>query len=82
MQNINLFIVDELHLIGGEMGPVLEVICSRMRYCLTAFLVFFVVVFAVISLFICSQTLIWYVNRVCTIYLLSEKKNRQGHFFK
>ncbi|BFY98347.1 hypothetical protein BsWGS_01387 [Bradybaena similaris] len=32
VQNINLFIVDELHLIGGEMGPVLEVICSRMRY--------------------------------------------------
>jgi len=32
VQNINLFIVDELHLIGGEVGPVLEVICSRMRY--------------------------------------------------
>ncbi|CAO1443370.1 unnamed protein product [Diamesa tonsa] len=32
VQNINLFIVDELHLIGGERGPVLEVVCSRMRY--------------------------------------------------
>lgn len=32
VQNINLFIVDELQLIGGEEGPILEVICSRMRY--------------------------------------------------
>lgn len=32
VQNVSLFIVDELHLIGGEVGPVLEVICSRMRY--------------------------------------------------
>lgn len=32
VQNISLFIVDELQLIGGEDGPVLEVICSRMRY--------------------------------------------------
>lgn len=32
VQNINLFVVDEVHLIGGENGPVLEVICSRMRY--------------------------------------------------
>ncbi|KAH3788153.1 U5 small nuclear ribonucleoprotein 200 kDa helicase-like [Dreissena polymorpha] len=32
VQNINLFLVDELHLIGGDVGPVLEVICSRMRY--------------------------------------------------
>ena len=32
VQNVNLFIVDELHLIGGKDGPVLEVICSRMRY--------------------------------------------------
>ncbi|XP_019626472.1 PREDICTED: U5 small nuclear ribonucleoprotein 200 kDa helicase-like [Branchiostoma belcheri] len=32
VQNVNLFIVDEAHLIGGENGPVLEVICSRMRY--------------------------------------------------
>ncbi|XP_014749042.1 PREDICTED: U5 small nuclear ribonucleoprotein 200 kDa helicase [Sturnus vulgaris] len=28
VQNVNLFIVDEVHLIGGENGPVLEVICS------------------------------------------------------
>lgn len=32
VQNVNLFIVDELHLIGGEDGPVIEVVCSRMRY--------------------------------------------------
>lgn len=32
VQNVSLFIVDELHLIGGDEGPVLEVICSRMRY--------------------------------------------------
>lgn len=32
VQNINLFIVDELHLIGGEDGPVIEIVCSRMRY--------------------------------------------------
>lgn len=32
VQSVNLFIVDELHLIGGEGGPVLEVVCSRMRY--------------------------------------------------
>ncbi|KAL9705301.1 hypothetical protein quinque_008819 [Culex quinquefasciatus] len=32
VQNIQLFIVDELQLIGGEEGPVLEVVCSRMRY--------------------------------------------------
>ena len=32
IQSVNLFIVDELHLIGGEAGPILEVICSRMRY--------------------------------------------------
>ncbi|XP_055378712.1 U5 small nuclear ribonucleoprotein 200 kDa helicase [Condylostylus longicornis] len=32
VQNIQLFIVDELQLIGGEEGPVLEIVCSRMRY--------------------------------------------------
>lgn len=32
IQSVNLFVVDELHLIGGEAGPILEVICSRMRY--------------------------------------------------
>merc|ERR1711871_693748 len=32
VQNVKLFMVDELHLIGGEVGPVLEIIVSRMRY--------------------------------------------------
>ncbi|KAL1149879.1 hypothetical protein V6Z11_A10G219400 [Gossypium hirsutum] len=32
VQQVSLFIVDELHLIGGQGGPVLEVIVSRMRY--------------------------------------------------
>ena len=32
VQNVNLFIVDEMHLIGGEHGPCLEVVTSRMRY--------------------------------------------------
>uniref|UniRef100_A0A672R2G9 U5 small nuclear ribonucleoprotein 200 kDa helicase n=1 Tax=Sinocyclocheilus grahami TaxID=75366 RepID=A0A672R2G9_SINGR len=32
VQNVSLFLVDEIHLIGGDNGPVLEVICSRMRY--------------------------------------------------
>ncbi|XP_045467898.1 putative U5 small nuclear ribonucleoprotein 200 kDa helicase [Harmonia axyridis] len=32
VQNINLFIVDELHLVGGQDGPIIEVVCSRMRY--------------------------------------------------
>ncbi|OMO90989.1 hypothetical protein COLO4_18725 [Corchorus olitorius] len=32
VQQVSLFIVDELHLIGGYGGPVLEVIVSRMRY--------------------------------------------------
>uniref|UniRef100_A0A336MEZ9 U5 small nuclear ribonucleoprotein 200 kDa helicase n=1 Tax=Culicoides sonorensis TaxID=179676 RepID=A0A336MEZ9_CULSO len=32
VQNIQLFVADELQLIGGEEGPVLEVVCSRMRY--------------------------------------------------
>ncbi|GJQ87042.1 hypothetical protein Trydic_g12622 [Trypoxylus dichotomus] len=32
VQNVHLFIVDELHLIGGEDGPVIEIVCSRMRY--------------------------------------------------
>ncbi|CAH2036677.1 unnamed protein product [Thlaspi arvense] len=31
IQQVSLFIVDELHLIGGTGGPVLEVIVSRMR---------------------------------------------------
>ena len=32
MQNIHLFICDEIHLLGGPDGPVIEIICSRMRY--------------------------------------------------
>jgi pre-mRNA-splicing helicase BRR2 len=32
VQNVALFIVDELHLIGGQHGPVMEVVLSRMRY--------------------------------------------------
>ncbi|CAO2814579.1 unnamed protein product [Amaranthus hypochondriacus] len=32
VQQVSLVIVDELHLIGGQGGPVLEVIVSRMRY--------------------------------------------------
>ena len=32
VQSVNLFIADELHLIGAEDGPVYEVVCSRMRY--------------------------------------------------
>ena len=31
VQQVSLFIVDELHLIGGQGGPVLEVIVPRMR---------------------------------------------------
>ncbi|KAI8374185.1 Sec63 Brl domain-containing protein [Radiomyces spectabilis] len=32
VQNVSLFIADELHLIGGDIGPTYEVIVSRMRY--------------------------------------------------
>lgn len=32
VQGLALFLADELHLIGGEKGPVLEVVVSRMRY--------------------------------------------------
>eukprot|EP00899_Mesostigma_viride_P012040 jgi/Mesvir1/20837/Mv07930-RA.1 len=32
VQSLALFVVDELHLIGGESGPVVEIITSRMRY--------------------------------------------------
>mmetsp|Transcript_3106 Transcript_3106/g.7162 ORF Transcript_3106/g.7162 Transcript_3106/m.7162 type:complete len:2217 (+) Transcript_3106:149-6799(+) len=32
VQNVSLFIADELHLIGGAVGPTLEVVTSRMRY--------------------------------------------------
>lgn len=32
VQQVSLFIVDELHLLGGQGGPVLEIVISRMRY--------------------------------------------------
>jgi pre-mRNA-splicing helicase BRR2 len=32
VQNVSLFIADELHLIGGAVGPIMEVVTSRMRY--------------------------------------------------
>ncbi|XP_041988787.1 putative U5 small nuclear ribonucleoprotein 200 kDa helicase [Aricia agestis] len=32
VQSVTLFIVDALQLLGGEEGPVMEVVCSRMRY--------------------------------------------------
>ncbi|OTF73213.1 hypothetical protein BLA29_015038, partial [Euroglyphus maynei] len=31
-QNVNLFIADDLQLLGGQDGPIYEVICSRIRY--------------------------------------------------
>lgn len=32
VQGVSLFVVDEVHLLGGSKGPVLEIITSRMRY--------------------------------------------------
>lgn len=32
VQTVQLFIADELHMIGGDIGPTYEVIVSRMRY--------------------------------------------------
>ena len=32
VQNVQLFICSEVHLVGGADGPVIEVVCSRMRY--------------------------------------------------
>ncbi|KAI8357996.1 Sec63-domain-containing protein [Mortierella sp. GBAus27b] len=32
VQTVQLFIADELHLIGGEIGPTYEIVVSRMRY--------------------------------------------------
>ncbi|KAI9137398.1 SNRNP200 protein [Paraphysoderma sedebokerense] len=32
VQTVGLFIADELHLIGGDIGPTLEIIVSRMRF--------------------------------------------------
>jgi pre-mRNA-splicing helicase BRR2 len=31
-QGVSLFIVDEMHLLGGPKGPTMEVVTSRMRY--------------------------------------------------
>ena len=32
VQSVALFVADELHLVGGQQGPVYEVVVSRMRY--------------------------------------------------
>lgn len=32
VRSVALFIVDDLHYVGGRKGPVTEVICLRMRY--------------------------------------------------
>jgi pre-mRNA-splicing helicase BRR2 len=32
VKDVGLFILDELHLVGGQSGPVLEIVASRMRY--------------------------------------------------
>jgi len=32
VQAVSLFVVDDLHFLGGDAGPVMEVIISRMRY--------------------------------------------------
>ena len=32
VKSVTLFIVDELHMLGGNEGPILEVVISRMRY--------------------------------------------------
>ena len=32
VQNVQLFICDEIHLLGGPEGPIIEIVCSRMRY--------------------------------------------------
>ena len=32
IQAVRLFIIDDIHLIGGEKGPAVEIVCSRMRY--------------------------------------------------
>ncbi|XP_045489788.1 putative U5 small nuclear ribonucleoprotein 200 kDa helicase [Pieris rapae] len=32
VQSVSLLIVDALQLLGGEEGPIMEVVCSRMRY--------------------------------------------------
>ena len=32
MRKVGLVVIDEIHLLGADRGPVLEVIVSRMRY--------------------------------------------------
>lgn len=32
IQNVSLIVVEELHLLGGSDGPVLEIVLSRSRY--------------------------------------------------
>ncbi|KAI8927207.1 Sec63 Brl domain-containing protein [Entophlyctis helioformis] len=32
VQTVGLFVVDDIHLIGGNIGPTIEIIVSRMRY--------------------------------------------------
>src|ERR1043165_1384589 len=32
VQDVSLVIIDEIHLLGGDRGPILEVIVSRMNY--------------------------------------------------
>ena len=32
IQAVKLFIVSDLHMVGATNGPVLEIVCSRMRY--------------------------------------------------
>ena len=32
VSNVSLIIIDEIHLLGGERGPILEIIVSRMKY--------------------------------------------------
>lgn len=31
MQRVALVVIDEIHLLGGDRGPILEVLVSRMR---------------------------------------------------
>lgn len=32
VQQVGLMVIDEIHLLGADRGPILEVIVSRMRY--------------------------------------------------
>ena len=32
MRKVSLIIIDEIHLLGGDRGPILEIIVSRMNY--------------------------------------------------